>query len=706
MPKKEAVLARIVKRDGRTVPFDRKKITFAIEKAASAVGRKIDAAALTEQVVRILAKRFQKKPPHVEDVQDVVEQTLIGENLADVAKAYILYRKKREELREAKRALEVRDELKITLNAAKVLQARYLLRDETGRIIESPAQMLRRVARAIAAVEKKYDKKADLVALEEEFYQSMASLDFLPNTPTLMNAGTKIGQLSACFVLPIGDSLVEIFDTLKHMALIHQSGGGTGFSFSRLRPKGDIVRSTKGVASGPVSFMRIFDMATEIIKQGGKRRGANMGALDVSHPDILDFITAKTTETQLQNFNISVMVSDAFMKAVQRGESYELINPRTRKPTGKLNARDVFDLIVHNAWRTGDPGLLFIDEINRRNPTAFIGKITATNPCGEQPLHDYESCNLGSINLANMVEPDEREINWVKLKRRVRTAVQFLDNVIDANRYVLPQIRAMTRANRRIGLGVMGFAEALIKLGIPYDSEDALRAGERIMSFISREARKRSVELGESKGSFPNFKRSTWAKDYRALRNATLTTIAPTGTISIIAGCSSGIEPLFAIAFVRTVLEGARLFELNPLFEVVARHRGFYSTELMRKIAETGSCTKIDEVPEDVRRLFVTALDIAPEWHVRMQAAFQRHTDNAVSKTVNLPHNATVEDVRKVYLLAHKLGCKGITVFRYGSKKAQVMYTGAALTRELEAERFVSAEAEFAGGCPVPICPH
>ncbi|MHA1209362.1 MAG: adenosylcobalamin-dependent ribonucleoside-diphosphate reductase [Candidatus Freyarchaeota archaeon] len=667
-------ISKIRKRDGRIVEFEPVKITNAIHKAFIAVKERDGETAknLSAQVVAIIEDTFKDRIPTVEEVQDIVEKVLIKNGFSDVAKAYILYRQKRTEIREAKKLLGVSDDLKLSLNATQVLEKRYLLKDDHGNVVETPSQMFHRVARTIAAADRLYDKDADIEKTEAVFYEVMSRLEFLPNSPTLMNAGTDIGQLSACFVLPVGDSIEEIFDALKFMALIHKSGGGTGFSFSRLRPKGDFVRSTKGVASGPVSFMRIFDTATDIIKQGGRRRGANMGILRVDHPDILE-------------------------------GDYELINPRTGKPEKKLKAATVFNLIVASAWKTGDPGMVFLDEINRHNPTPTIGQIESTNPCGEVPLLPYESCNLGSINLSRMVK--NSDVDWDKLRRVVRVAVHFLDNVIDANRYPLPQIEKITKENRKIGLGVMGFAELLIQLNIPYDSNEAIGVAEKVMSFISEEARKKSEELALERGSFPNFDVSVWKeKGYKAMRNATLTTIAPTGSISIIAGTSSGIEPLFAISFVRNVI-GTQLLEVNHLFEKVAKERGFYGLELMTEIAKKGSIRDMGNIPEDVRRVFVTALDIDPEWHVRMQAAFQKHVDNAVSKTVNLPQEATIEDVSKIFWLAYKLKCKGITVFRYGSKTEQVLVLPPTPSGVPPEERYVKVDSEYAGGCPSRICP-
>jgi ribonucleoside-diphosphate reductase alpha chain len=1058
-------ITKIKKRDGRIVDFDSSRIKDAIHKAFIAVeledGER--AGSITREVVRLLEEKFVDRIPSVEDAQDLVIEVLKKNGYEKVAAEYQDYRKKKEEIRELREKLGIVDP-KLTVNAFEVLNRRYLLKDEMERIIETPAQLFMRVAEATAKIDEKY--RGDPKESQKIFYDMMTRLEFIPNSPALFNAGTEIGQLSACFVLPVGDSLESIFDAVKSMALIEKSGGGVGFDFSKLRPNGDIVKSTKGVASGPVSFMRVFDTSTEVIKAGGKRRGAMMGILRVDHPDIIEFITSKQKSEFLSNFNISVAVTDNFMKTLEEGGGYWLINPRNKEKVRTLKAEDVWNLMAKSAWASGDPGVIFIDEINRHNPTPHVGKIESTNPCitsnawimtedgprqvkelygkkftaivnnekwessengffstgtkpvyqlktregfelrltkdhpvmkvkritrykmerewvnaetlkigdkivlnnhrslngwkgnyseregylnglllgdgtikkdkvilsswgdgkgskavrslafayaetlphrsnfngwmrvkgrkeyrmsmgyfkklamelglkpgmktitkemeqtssefckgllrglfdadgsmqgrqskgvsirlaqsnleilkavqrillrfgifskiyvnrrgegiskmpngkggtknylhkpqhelviskeniryfyqkvgfgnshkmkklekavksykrkmnrerfiatvneitqsaleevydakipginafdangfyvhncGEQPLLPYESCNLGSINLTRIVE--EGKINWEKLGETVRNAVHFLDNIIDANNYPLKEIEAITRANRKIGLGVMGFADMLIKLGIRYDSEEALQLGENLMKFIEEEAHKKSVEIGEERGSFPNFEKSIWKDKYSAMRNATVTTIAPTGSISIIAGCSSGIEPIFAISFIRNVLGGTRLFETNPLFEIMAKERGFYSAELLEGIAKTGSAQKIEAVPEDVKRIFVTALDIQPEWHVRMQAAFQKYTDNAVSKTVNMPNEAMVEDVRKVYELAWKLKCKGVTVFRYGSNPEQVLYIGEIKTKET---KFVSAESEYAGGCPTKTCP-
>jgi ribonucleoside-diphosphate reductase alpha chain len=569
------------------------------------------------------------------------------------------------------------DEIDLSPNAKTVIERRYLKKDEDGNIIEGPGELFKRVAFNIASADKAYDPGADIEEKSKEFYQVMTNLEFLPNSPTLMNAGRELQQLSACFVLPIEDSMDAIFETVKNTALIHKSGGGTGFSFSRLRPKKSRVKTTKGVSSGPVSFMGVFDAATETIKQGGTRRGANMAILRIDHPDILEFITSKKDSNRFNNFNISVAITEDFLKKVENDEEYELIDPHTKKARKKLQATKVFDLIVNMAWKNGDPGIIFLDRINRDNPTPHIGEIESTNPCGEQPLLPYESCNLGSINLSKMVITNngERRIDYSKLAKTVRASVQFLDNVIDKNNYPLEVIEKNTKGNRKIGLGVMGFADALIKLGIPYNSDMALQTAEKVMEFIQKNARETSKEIASKRGAFPNIKGSLYDRPECRIniRNATTTTIAPTGTLSIIANCSSGIEPLFAISYIRKVLDNDELIEVHPLFEEVAKQKGFYGKELMKKIAEKGSLQGIKEVPEDIQKLFMTAHDVDPEWHIKMQATFQKYTDNAVSKTVNLRHDATTEDVKNVYLLAYKLGCKGVTIYRDASRDVQVL---------------------------------
>lgn len=563
----------------------------------------------------------------------------------------------------------------LSKNALTVLEKRYLRRDPQGKALETPADMFRRVADTIAAPDRIFDKKADVKELSDTFFDMMTSFEFLPNSPTLMNAGRELGQLSACFVLPVGDSMEEIFDAVKFTALIHKSGGGTGFSFSRLRPANDVVSSTTGISSGPLSFMRVFDIATETIKQGGTRRGANMGILRVDHPDIMNFIMCKADQKHLNNFNISVGLTEKFMQAVERDDDFDLRNPRDGKTCGTLNARKVFQRIVKQAWENGEPGIIFLDRLNRDNPTPHIGEIESTNPCGEQPLLPYESCNLGSINLGRFVK--NGVIDWKKLKVVIHNAVHFLDNVIEANNYPLQQIHDMTHANRKIGLGVMGWADMLILLGVPYSSDEAVKLGKKVMKFINDEGHLASQELARKRGSFPNFKGSIFdKKGAPPMRNATVTTIAPTGTISIIANASSGVEPLFAVSYIRTVMDKNVMVEVNPYFEQVAKERGFYSEELMKQIAEHGTVADIPEIPVDVRNAFVTAHDITPNDHIQMQSAFQLYTDNAVSKTVNFPNTATIQDVENAYMLAYQTGCKGVTIYRDGSRDEQVLSTG------------------------------
>ena len=569
--------------------------------------------------------------------------------------------------------------MNLTENALRVLQQRYLLKDQYGKIIETPEEMFRRVAKAVADAEYLYGGRPQ--EREELFYCLMSNLKFLPNSPTLMNAGKDIGQLAACFVLPVEDSMKSIFDTLKNAALILQSGGGTGFSFSRLRPRADIVRSTGGVASGPVSFMRIYNTATEVIKQGGARRGANMGILRIDHPDILDFIKIKRSEGELTNFNISVAVTDAFMDALQKDEEYELVNPRSKASSGRIKAKVVFDAIVESAWETGDPGIVFIDRINRANPTPHMGTMESTNPCGEQPLLPYEACILGSLNLSKYVKNTilkdstftfrsmKEDIDLTNLAADIKTSVCFLDDAIDVNKYPLPEIEKMHKGNRKIGLGVMGWAGMLILLGIPYNSKKAFSLARDLMKFIRETARQASAELAEARGVFPNFKGSIYeAPGMPRVRNATTTTIAPTGTLSIIADCSSGIEPLFALAYKRFVLD-TELKEINDCFFELAEKRGFYNNELKAKVMEKGTLRGVREVPKNIRKLFKTAHEIQPQDHIEMQACFQEFTDNAVSKTINISYRAKKEDVAKAFLLAYEKNCKGITIFRYGTAR-------------------------------------
>ena len=568
-----------------------------------------------------------------------------------------------------------------TKNAKTVLERRYLAKDSDGKVVETIEELFRRVAKTIASADSAYGKsESEIKETEDKFYDMMTDCEFMPNSPTLMNAGRPLGQLSACFVLPVNDSMSEIFDTVKYAALVHQSGGGTGFSFSRLRPEGSIVRSTGGVASGPVSFMKVFNAATEAVKQGGTRRGANMGMLRIDHPDILKFIDCKENNNEINNFNISVAVTDKFMEAVEDGIEYELIAPNTGEVVGTLDAREVFEKIVDAAWRNGEPGIVFIDEMNRHNPTPALGEIESTNPCGEQPLLPFEACNLGSINLAVCVTEEDgvNSIDYDKLSEIVHNAVHFLDNVIDVNHYPLPKIDETTRNTRKIGLGVMGFADMLLKLDVPYNSVEAEQVAEEVMSLIQLEGRKASMELAQERGTFPAWEDSVFCDQGLKIRNATITTIAPTGTISIIADASGGCEPLFAYAFTKNVMDGDKLLVCNDLLVERLKERGVYSEELMQRIADEGTLAHIEEIPEDIKHVFVCAHDISPEWHIRIQAAFQKYTDNAVSKTINFPNSATRDEVKEAYLLAYKLGCKGTTVYRDGSRDSQVLTTGTA----------------------------
>lgn len=689
-------LTQIKKRDGSIVRFDKNKIKDAVFKAC--LNEDVSELAASF-VLKALQKTRTGTIPTVENIQDIVESTLIKLGYEKAAKNYILYRHERERLRSTKKLFGVKDELKLPVNSIQILEYRYLQRNTKQEIIESPGQLFHRIAGAISSAEKNFKHSPYSPGeLEEKFYYMMSRLEFMPNSPTLMNAGTPMGQLSACFVLPVEDSIDSIFGTLKDMALIHQTGGGTGFNFSHLRPKGDLVNSTKGSASGPISFMRIFDTATSVIVQGGRRRGANMGILRCDHPDILEFIDIKNKETELSNFNLSVAATDRFMDAIKNNNEFGLINPRTKKAVSKLPAGEIFEHIIHSAWRTGDPGLIFIDRINRYNPTPALGLIESTNPCGELPLLPYESCNLGSINLARMLK--NGRMDWDKLKQAVWLGARFLDNVIEQNRYILPEIERMTKGNRKIGLGVMGFADMLIQLGIPYDSGDAIQWARRIMRFIKRESHNVSNRLSKERGVFPNFRKSIYYRR-QPMRNATTTTVAPTGTISIIAGCSSGIEPLFAVSYVRNVVGGSRLLEVNPYFERIARRHKFYSEDLMIDIARKGTIRDIKHIPPRIRRLFATTFDIQPIQHLLIQSSFQLFTDNSVSKTINLPSGATPKDIKNIYMEAYRLRCKGITIYRYGTKKNQILQIGSQLTPK---ERFVEVKPEYSGGCVASEC--
>ena len=702
----QALPQKIRKRDESLVSFDDRKIWRAIFKAALEVledeskAREIADSAVRKVLEKICVLSADLIPS-VENIQDIVEEALMEEGDTAIARSYILYREEHKDLRQAKKIYGIKDDLKLPLNSLFVLKNRYLLKNDAQQVIETPRELFQRVAKAISQGELNYKSPYQREEVEEVFLQMMTSLKFMPNSPTLMNAGTSLGQLSACFVLPVEDSIGGIFETLKHMARIHQTGGGTGFDFSRLRPRGDIVSTTKGEASGPISFMSIFNQATGIIVQGGRRRGANMGIMRCDHPDIADFIQAKQQDGAFSNFNLSVAVTDAFMEAVRKNGTYDLINPRNGKKVKSIRAKSTFDLIVHSAWRSGDPGLVFLDEINRHNPTPAVGRIEATNPCGEIPLLPYESCNLASVNLAKFVK--EKTIDWEALKECIWWGVRFLDDVIEVNKYPLPQIKEITFANRKIGLGVMGLADMLIKLGIPYTDPQALTTAETLMQFFHQETLNASMRLAQERGTFPNYEKSIYPAMNLKLRNTTVNTVAPTGTISIICGCSSGIEPLFALSYVRNVLAGAKLFEMHALFSGELRHRGLYTKELMAEIGRSGSIQELSEIPEDLRRLFVISFDVSADQHLKVQAAFQKYTDNSVSKTINLPPDASIEDVAHIYLLAHELKCKGITIYRYGTKENQVLTFGAEDWDE-KAEELITADSEYSGGCFSGTC--
>ncbi len=685
--------------DGRVEEFSLQTVSDSIFRAAQKVGGKDKqrAVQLSHEVVQKL-NQLGKSSIYHDELQEAIELVLFQQGHLKTARAHIQQRYEKQEEDKPE------DSLLFSGQALRILERRYLLRNEEGEITETPRQLLRRVARSIAQADRLYaqedrrekeqrkeqgkEQAADektgeekIKKTAEEFYQVMAELRFLPNSPTLMNAGTKVQQISSCFVLPVDDSMNSIFDTLRDAAVIHQRGSGTGFSFSALRPKEDQVKRHLGVAAGPVAFLQVYDKALEVVKQGGVRPGANMAVLRVDHPDIIRFIESKRDKKSLKNFNISVAVTDNFMRAAEQDREYYLVHPKTEKYMGRLRARDIFAIITQNAWKTGDPGLLFIDEINRRHPAKHLGEIETTNQCGEAPLLPYEGCVLGSVNLSRMMrplqaEPGKSELDWELLRQTVRMAVHFLDNVIDLNAYPLAQIEEATRRSRKFGLGIMGFADALCMLRIKYDSEEGLEFADKLMSFIKATAYEKSTELAEERGACPAWQGSEHQKQGRKMRNMTCISLAPTGTISILADASPGCEPLYAVSYQKTVLGDTELIYLNKAFERVARERGFYSAELMRRVSFSGSIQEIKEIPKDVRDIFVSAQDISPEWHIRMQAALQKHVDNSISKTINFPRTATIKDVENAYLLAWKAKCKGITIYRDGSYEDQVMNIG------------------------------
>ncbi len=661
-------LTKITKRDGRTVPFDEAKITEAIR---AVLPEKHEPERLTKIVLTILKKAVDGHLPKVEQVQDIVEQVLMAAGHYEAAKTYILYREKRQAVRTAKAIIGVEDDLGLSLNQLKVLENRYLRHDESGKVVETPRDLFTRVAKFVAANEPKTKRSK----WEKEFYDVISKMEFVPAGCYLRSAGTKKPSLANCFVLPVEDDMGAIFDAVKWLALVQQRGGGTGFNFSKLRPKGDYVKKSGGFATGPVSFMKVFDAATAQVMQGGYRMGANMGILNVDHPDILEFITCKTEQGEITNFNISVGATDEFMSAVKHNQRFSLRNPRSGEVVQNLPAKQLFDQIVGLAWRTGDPGMIFLDKINKYNPLLkTLGPLQATNPCGEQPLHPFDVCNLGSINLAKFVE--NKKIKWERLDQVVKTAVRFLDNGVDVSGYPIPEIEKMAKANRRIGLGIMGWADMLYQLGVAYNSDEGVRLAEKVMKAVNTAATGESSILAKEKGVFKNWKGSSYEKKRIRRRNLAVTTIAPTGTIAMVAGCSSGIEPEFALSFVKNVVDESGLTYVNAHFKRAVDTSNLsdeQKNDVLEEVAKSGSCQQIEYLPDSIKKTFVSAFDITPEWHVRMQAAFQKHTENAVSKTINFPQNATIEDVEKAYLLAWELGCKGITIYRSGSKDAQIL---------------------------------
>ncbi len=699
------MLNKIIKRDGREVKFELSKLTAAILKAGRGTGefKRGEAKRLAEIVVQLVLKTHGgKKIVQVEELQDIVEQVLMAAGHFESAKAYILYREKRSEVRRMERLIGVRDDLGLNLNQLRIMENRYLLKDENGKVIETPKELFERVAKNLVKAERKYKiSKTKRRKLEEEFYEVMATMRFVPAGRTLNNAGTPQNQLANCFVLPVEDSMEAIFEAVKWTALVQQTGGGTGFNFSHLRPKGDVVtKSSGGFATGPVSFMKVFDAATAQVMQGGKKRGANMGILNVDHPDILEFISCKSEGGEVENFNISVGITDKFMKAVEKDKDWDLINPRTGEVVSTIKARSLMSQIVAMAWRTGDPGVIFLDEINRNNPLlAKYGPIEATNPCGEQPLHPFDACNLGSINLAKFVKDGDtvtrwhKKIDWEDLRKTIRVAVRMLDNVIDVSKYPLSQISKTVRANRRIGLGVMGWADMLYQLRIQYDSKEAVKLAEKISKFIFEVSWEMSEELAKEKGVFPRWSESDFARGTarackngkpRKVRNVAITTIAPTGSISMLADASSGIEPIFALSYVKNVVTDEGLNYVNKYFQKELEQASWADGDpehkvrdrIVRDVARTGSLAEVSGVPREIKEVYRTAHDISPEWHIKMQAAWQKWIDNAVSKTVNFANEATIDDVWKAYMLAWKLKCKGTTIYRDGSKDFQILSVG------------------------------
>ncbi|MBS3140335.1 adenosylcobalamin-dependent ribonucleoside-diphosphate reductase [Candidatus Woesearchaeota archaeon] len=677
------LIKNTIKRDGRVVPFNKSKIAEAIFRAAQSVGgddRQLSEK-LAEEVCNALQEKYSQQEPTSENVQDMVEKILIDNGHAKTAKAFILYRHKKNEEKNRQALImgDVDPEFKLLFSdeALKILEKRYLLKDEFGVLVETPSAMLRRVAKHIALADELYGSTPEQVKdSEEKFYHLMADLKFLPNSPTLINAGTNIPQLSACFVLPIEDKMESIFGSLKEAATIHQWGGGTGFSFSRLRPKGDKVRRHLGVASGPVSFMKVYDAGLEVVKQGGVRPGANMAVLRVDHPDILRFIEVKRDKESLKNFNISVAVTDRFMKAVEEDKDYLVKNPRTEKYIGKLRARDVFSVITQNAWKTGDPGLLFIDEINRKHSAKHLGEIETTNQCGEAPLLPNESCVLGSIDVSKFANMETKEFSWNELEETIKTSIYFLDNCIDVSKYLTAEIEEATKKTRKLGLGIMGFADMLLKLHIKYDSEDGLEMADKLLSFFQHVAQQTSMDLAQKRKVCPAWEGSQYQKIGQKMRNICCLALSPTGTRSILADTSPGCEPNFALAYQRTMLGASGYIFINRIFEKIAKLRGFYSPEILRKVSCSGSVQELKEIPKDVRDVFVTAQDISPEWHIKMQSVMQKYVDNSISKTINFPKTAAIRDVEEAYMKAWKAKCKGITIYRDGSYEDQVINIG------------------------------